>query len=344
MSDRFLISDFGRGRRALETFRDAAADYVCDIGTAGALDDFSFRTAILLLDKGALVDTRAGSLHHDRTPRHVARGGMDSYQVTLCLDGRISYQAGRRTVEMQRGDLCLMDMAQSSRTVVGAEDGKGSRALNLLLPCDALAPLLALPNGSGASLISRDSPHGRLLAEQLLALYGGNGEIDASRAAFSSEALAGLIADAVGSARAATEAVDQANRELLLRAIKRHIDGSLQAETNVDQLCRKFQVSRATLYRLFEPEGGLWRYIGDQRLDRAFTKLASAADGSIRMVEMAVEFHFSSDTTFVRAFRRRFGLTPGEVRRLSELERRFRPRTDREALFGVRRPARLRRR
>ena len=188
--------------------------------------------------------------------------------------------------------------------------------------------------------ISRDSAHGRLLAEQLLAIYGGNGADETNRAAFSSETLAGVIAHAVGSARDATVAVDRANRDLVLLAIKRSIDADLLNEAvSVDQLCRKFRLSRATLYRLFEPEGGLWRYIGDQRLDRAFARLASPANGSIRMVDMAHEFHFSSDATFVRAFRRRFGLTPGEVRRLSELERRFRPSTEREALFGSRKPA-----
>jgi AraC-like DNA-binding protein len=238
---------------------------------------------------------------------------------------------------MQRGDLCLMDMTQSSRTLVDADEvSQGSRALSLLLPRAVLEPLLALPDGSGASLISRDSPHGRLLAEQLLALYGG---MDANRSAFASATLAGLIADAVGSARDATEAIDRANRDLLLLAIKRSVDADLLNEAvNVEQLCRKFQISRATLYRLFEPEGGLWRYIQDQRLDRAFAKLASPANGSIRMVDMALEFHFSSDTTFVRAFRRRFALTPGEVRRLAEQERRFRPSTEREALFGAKKP------
>jgi AraC-like DNA-binding protein len=340
MRDSIVVNDFGRGRQALQKFRDISSDYVCEIGTVDALEDFSFRSGILFLDKGALVDTRAGSLQYDRTPRHVARGGMDSYQVTLCLDGRVGYEAGRRTVEMQRGDLCLMDMSQSSRTLVGADKAsQGSRALSLLLPRTVLAPLLALPDGSGASLISRDSLHGRLLAEQLLALYGGNGTVDANGTAFTSETLAGLIAAAVGSARDGAEVVDRANRDLLLLAIKRSIDTDLLDEAvSVERLCRKFQISRATLYRLLEPEGGLWRYIQEQRLDRAFARLASPANGSMRMLDMALEFHFSSDATFGRAFRRRFGLTPGDVRRLSEAERGFRPTAMRGALFGSRKP------
>ena len=35
------------------------------------------------------------------------------------------------------------------------------------------------------------------------------------------------------------------------------------------------------------------------------------------MIDLAIDFRFSSDTTFVRAFRRRFGVTPGEVKQLT---------------------------
>jgi AraC-like DNA-binding protein len=320
MRDRILVNEFGRGRQALQKFRETTSDYVCEIGTEGALDDFSYRSGIRSFDGVLFVEARAGALRYDRTPRHIARGGIDHYQITLCLDGGVTYAAGRRTVEMRPGDLCLMDMAQSSRTLVSADEkSRQSHALSLLLPRPLLAPLLAAPDGSSASLISRNSSHGRLLAEQFLALYAGNGAMDASRPASTSEALAGVIAEAAGSARAAGPAIERANRDLLLAAVKRFIDANLQTEkVGTDHLCRQFRLSRATLFRLFEPEGGLWSYIQDQRLNRAFSLLVSPASGSARMVDLAVDFKFSSDTTFVRAFRRHFGLTPGEVRRLAQ--------------------------
>ena len=81
--------------------------------------------------------------------------------------------------------------------------------------------------------------------------------------------------------------------------------------------CGRFQLSRATLYRLFEPDGGLSRYIQDQRLHRAVMRLISSDFRNARMIDFAVDFHFSSDTTFVRAFHRQFGLPPGEVRHLA---------------------------
>jgi AraC-like DNA-binding protein len=36
------------------------------------------------------------------------------------------------------------------------------------------------------------------------------------------------------------------------------------------------------------------------------------------LIDIAVECRFSSDATFIRAFRRQFGITPGDVRELAD--------------------------
>jgi AraC-like DNA-binding protein len=46
-------------------------------------------------------------------------------------------------------------------------------------------------------------------------------------------------------------------------------------------------------------------------------QLISPAGRQARLIDFAVDYHFSSDNTFIRAFRHRFGLTPGEVRELA---------------------------
>ncbi|KRR07632.1 hypothetical protein CQ12_27785 [Bradyrhizobium jicamae] len=84
-----------------------------------------------------------------------------------------------------------------------------------------------------------------------------------------------------------------------------------------ETLCKRFGVSRTQLYRLLEPDGGLYRYIRERRLDRAFRRLMSPAGNGARLIDLAFESCFSSDNTFIRAFRHRFGITPGEVRELA---------------------------
>jgi AraC-like DNA-binding protein len=86
-------------------------------------------------------------------------------------------------------------------------------------------------------------------------------------------------------------------------------------------VCRDFGLSRAALYRLFEPDGGLAGYIRERRLHRAFSMLVSPARRHWNMIDFAFECKFGSDATFIRAFRRHFGMTPGEVRSQAELVR-----------------------
>ncbi len=56
----------------------------------------------------------------------------------------------------------------------------------------------------------------------------------------------------------------------------------------------------------------------EQRLNRALMLLISPASEGKRLIDLAVDLQFSSDSTFVRAFRRQFGVTLGEIRKLFE--------------------------
>jgi AraC-like DNA-binding protein len=319
MSDRILIEKLGQGRQGLRLLRDATSDHLCNVGVWDASDDFSFRSTTIPLDSALLIDAHVSAVQYDRTPRHIARGGIDHYQIALCVDGKVTYAAGRRSVNMRPGDLCLMDMAQESRTTLTPGEGSNrSQTLSLVLPRALLAPLLATPDGASATPLARESPQGRVIGRQLLALHRAGGAAAADESSLTTAALATLLADAIGSARDAEPWIDRANRHLLLASIKRHIGANLQTDAvSAQNLCRRLRLSRATLYRLFEPEGGLRRYVQEQRLNRAFARLAVPTSARTRMIDLAVDFHFASDSTFVRAFRRRFGLTPGEVRELS---------------------------
>ena len=130
------------------------------------------------------------------------------------------------------------------------------------------------------------------------------------------------MAGAIGPARDAEPAVTLSGRAAQVAAIKRYIGQHLDSpRLDVSDLCRRFRVSRSALYRLFEPEGGLARNIQDRRLYRAFSQLLSASRQDSRILDLAIDAGFSSDATFIRAFRRVFGMTPGEVRFQAKLAR-----------------------
>jgi AraC-like DNA-binding protein len=315
------MSDGGAvaGKHMLDRLRESTYDIV-DVTTPVASDEFFNFSTGRHLTSGLLFETRFSSARFDRTPRHIARGGFDHYQVVMYLDGNTEFTAGRRVARLRPGDVVLIDVAQPNRTDLAAGPSGAVHGLALMLPRMLLAPLLGAPDSVSASLFSRDLPAGRLIGERLLSLRreGARLGVDVAAAAAAVDGIAGLVAQAVGPARQADFAVARASRQALLGAIKAYIEKNLLSESlAVPALCRRFGLSRATLYRLFEPEGGFTRYVQERRLHRAFMRLISPTDRPARMIDLAVDHHFSSDNTFIRAFRRHYGLTPGEARELA---------------------------
>jgi AraC-like DNA-binding protein len=60
--------------------------------------------------------------------------------------------------------------------------------------------------------------------------------------------------------------------------IKRYIAANLASRSlSAQALCHRFQISRASLYRLFEANDGLVRYVQEQGLNHALMLLISPA-------------------------------------------------------------------
>jgi len=306
----------GRGVDALRQLRAMTAD-ICDVVPLTTEDDFHVTTVTMMTRNALLVDTRATDQEYDRTPAHVARGAMDHFQITLCVEGEMRFSSGRREVTMGPGAICLIDMAQPNRTVLRG-GGSRTRLMAIILQRAMLAPRLAHPDSATATLLPSNHPHTRLLASHYTALTLPP-EPEAGSAEATIEAIADIVAAAAGGTADIAAGVERAERHLYLAMIKRRIADNLETDAlTADELCRHFQISRATLYRLFEADGGLSHYVREQRLNLAFRQLISPSAEDTRLIDLAVGMRFSSDSTFIRAFRRKFGLTPGELRELAD--------------------------
>ena len=73
-------------------------------------------------------------------------------------------------------------------------------------------------------------------------------------------------------------------------------------------------MSRARLYRLFAPIGGVADYIREQRLRRCLADLLSAQHVHRQIADVAYRWGFSDPGSFAKAFKQRFGRTPSDAR------------------------------
>jgi AraC-like DNA-binding protein len=155
---------------------------------------------------------------------------------------------------------------------------------------------------------ARDSIRGRALAATVTDLWR---RLDVAHADE-----AGRLADMI------TETVNRVlrpgdltlcDRDLHL-AMKDHIAAHLDdLDLGIDSLRATFHCSRSSIYRAFEEEGGVARYIREQRLLRCFEELARPTKLPRRVSHVATRWGFDNPSHFHRLFTQRFGLPPSAL-------------------------------
>lgn len=248
-----------------------------------------------------------GAFAYGRDARKVAATGLELILVQIILEGGDSRRTGRDETFARPGDVCVLDLTRTFQSQAG-----DCVNLNLALPRDAfdardidLDPLHGL-------VLRRESAGAQLLkshAESLMRVATNLRPEEAygvGRA--TTDLLAGLILGQRGDAARRASADTQRAR------MRRFIDANLHdPDLGAETLCRQFGVSRASLYRLFAPLGGVSEHIRNRRLRRVFEALSDPVQ-PLAMAQVAERHGFTVWSSFSRAFKSRFGMTPGEAR------------------------------
>ena len=105
----------------------------------------------------------------------------------------------------------------------------------------------------------------------------------------------------------------QAQGHSRLRVMELHLQAQLRGDVSVEDLCKHFHVSRATVFRLFKSHGGLKHYVDRLRLERCYSELRSADPRRTTIGEVAAGWGYDDPKTFNRRFRNQFGVPPSNV-------------------------------
>lgn len=108
-------------------------------------------------------------------------------------------------------------------------------------------------------------------------------------------------------------------KQARLRAVKADLRISAwRGDTSLGWLAKRHGVSPGYIRAMFEQEGQSYTdYVLELRLERVFQCLKSPAHGHKKVADIIYDAGFNNPSWFYRAFKRRFGLTPGEVRELA---------------------------
>ena len=256
------------------------------------------------------VDAQLGARRQARTARKVRSGQLDHYRLILQTEGLLRLDADGERIVVGPGQIVLSDMARPE--VYEADAG---RNLVLYLPRDVLDEALPrpldlhclVPRGAGAAMF----------ADYLGNLVRHASDLRSAQAATLSASTVQMLAAALApTAHAAARAAPTIDSTMLRQAC-RYIELHLtDAELDATSLGAFLQVSRATLYRLFEPLGGVASHIRERRMVRIHALLAERR-GPVHLGRIADDFGFRSASHFSQAFRRQFGCSPSEARELA---------------------------
>lgn len=310
------------GVAGLHAYREMSAE-TCAVSVRDDLRSFSAKCRLYHLGPAVLVDVCSSSLRYVRSARHIARGAYDHYQIICNLSGQIHYRSGRQSVIAHAGDIIILDSARETGAYVRAPAAGSAHTLTLFVPRAALPPLLRAPGGGHLLLLSGARPpvwtlHDRL--SQVLERVEFEGQAQVHAAALGLiRLLSGSLSRRTQLAPTVRQAMRRSTADSLERLIERRLDSPA---LSLELLCAHAGCSRATVYRLLEADGGPIRYIRQRRLQRALQELISGSVSRGSILELALRHRFASEATFNRAFRRTFGIPPGQVREIAARSRR----------------------
>ncbi|VDC51167.1 helix-turn-helix domain-containing protein [Brevundimonas mediterranea] len=291
---------------AAETYRnlyDGGADVVSS-GQAVSAEVTAHR-----LDRLILFDRRLTGVGHARPAQRVGLNGFSHFVVHLVVEGVLVGSEVSGFEQARPGDLVLQDLRRQTRTTI--PDG---RLITVSVARDLIEAAAGAANGLHGRVLDPDQAG--LLGDYLLSLCRRAGALEHDALPTVSRTFVDLLGLAIGptggGATASKRRMEFDRREAIQRIIEQ---GLGDPGLNAGVIARETGVSRATLYRLLAPHGGVDSFIQSRRLAAVRTTL-DRSDDTTPLAELALRYAFRNEADMRSRFRARFGLSPAAYRQM----------------------------
>jgi AraC-like DNA-binding protein len=262
-----------------------------------------------LVDQLVFTRVHFERMHFSRGAAHLSNGESDCITVQYYRRGSITGRLDDGTpLHMAPDRISVHDFAHAYAGV-----GETTENFGVIIPRHLLTGHDHIYRHSPMFSWSLDSPQGRLLTSALAAIWRELPLATQSESTAIASGFVGLVngllaAEPASDDRGAVEAA-------ALRAMQDYLRANVRRpDLDVADLCREFHCSRATLYRLFQPYGGVKAYHRGLRLEGAFRELAlTRGSARGRVCAIAERWGFSNLSHFHRSFKGRFELSPSDV-------------------------------
>lgn len=258
---------------------------------------------------------RSNAAHH---LIHVAANRSTAIELFMVSDGQIHLANGESEIHLHAGDLLLWSPAEEWRASHGSFELMAIGLPDAIVRRRApwLMNLLGKPIAGTSGLVSCLTTLMRQASQCHEHLTPEEGSI-LEMTFIEAICLLGQPDQSRGKSPLPTR------REEKLETLKVMALESLEcADLCARTLARDSGLSARTIHRLFAASGiSFQSWVTERRLERCWTELTNSRGLRQRTVgELAYSYGFNDLSTFNRAFRKRFGMTPRQARKISVLE------------------------
>jgi AraC-like DNA-binding protein len=247
-----------------------------------------------------------------RTIKTMARHGTDQILVVCYTRGHFTMTIAEQTRRVEAGTLAFIDLSQEITIEAPAVENVSLAVSRRRL--EAMVPFLDDAHG----FVSEPGPLTTILRGMMESLMDQGPAIAVADASGIAAAIIQLVAACLEPLSRQQVETRPGRSTVSLVSIKAAIERRLSdPELRPLALLDEFAITRSTLYRLFEPFGGVNAYISERRLHYAFRQMADAVQPGPRISQLAFDLGFSHPSAFTRAFKNLFGMSPKDVRALA---------------------------
>lgn len=256
----------------------------------------------------SMTHTTGGLLK--RTERTIIQSGLDNIMVIQYHSGQHKFACDTVSHDLKPGDFLFFDCAKTGEIFI--EENRNS---NLIFAREAFAARVEDIEAVHGQVLRSTDPLNGVLSAYLEKLSEDVGKMSVSDAERVAEATTSLFASSITGTITKHPRSKPIGNKNSLAAIRDFIQTHLhQKNLGPDMILDRFPVSRSSLYKMFEPLGGVQSYIRKQRLKKTLNALVSRRETDIKIGEIATECGFSSISSFNRQFFENFGITPSVAR------------------------------
>ncbi|MEE3047279.1 MAG: helix-turn-helix domain-containing protein [Pseudomonadota bacterium] len=284
-----------------------------DVDAEKQVREDDFRTTIRshLFGSLMLMEVESRQQQWRRGYQQIVGNGMDHYGIGVYQRGEIECETSRGHDRLKPGGILLYDLTQPFTAQTSDH-----LTLNLVIPRALLEDHLQHPDDHCMRFLAPDDPMVQIIRDMVLSLQRNVCELGHQQAQIFEKMFPTMLATCLNSVSSQT-ADSSHERQNILSMVKmrRYFRENLcSPDLNPRRAAQDLGVSRSKLYNYFAPYGGVYTYVRDMRLRKAISLLNDPHCARSSIYDIALECGFSSDASFIRAFRDKYDATPGEVR------------------------------